>query len=99
MKIIIMKIFDKADWHIDGGEDKDKVILKFKNIYEFLKEKELLSPEGLENLDFGIDSSISLNEMMVTDKGYKFLDKYYDKVINFEAETIKEKLEEKYKNL
>ena len=88
-----MKVFDKAQWHIDQGENTSEVIAKFKAVFSFLHAHKMLSAEGLEMYEFGIDSSISLNERMVTPDGYSFMDKYYDNVINCSVETISAELE------
>lgn len=92
-----MKIFDKAQWHIDEGEDVDVVVGKFRSVYMFLEKNELLSEDGKELLELGIDSSISLNEQTVTENGSAFLDKYYDEVINYGAHLIAEELEKRYR--
>lgn len=76
-----MKIYDKAAWHIDGGEDEKQVVLRMKLIFEQLSECGFLSSDGEEILEIGIDESVSLNEKMLTDDGAKFLDEYYDSVI------------------
>jgi hypothetical protein len=34
-----MKIYDKAVWHIDEGEEESKVLERFKAIFDFLKGK------------------------------------------------------------
>ena len=91
-----MKIFDKAQWHIDAGENKRIVIGKIDLVFQFLEKKELLSEEGKELLELGIDSSISLNEQTVTEVGYAFLDKYYDEVINCGMDLIMQELEKRY---
>lgn len=91
-----MKVFDKALWHIDAGEDKDVVLTKFQAVFDFLSEKDLLSEEGQEILEFGIDDSISLNEDMVTEEGAAFLDKHYDEVINCDASKIAAELDVRY---
>lgn len=91
-----MKIFDKAQWHIDAGEDAEAVVGKFRSVYAFLEKNELLSEDGKELLEFGIDSSISLNEQMVTETGSKFLDKCYDEVINYGADLVADELEKRY---
>lgn len=44
----MLKIYDKAQWHIDGGEDKISVVDKLKIILHFLLDKGLLSSEGKE---------------------------------------------------
>ena len=83
-----MKVFDKAQWHIDAGEAIEEVVAKFRVIFEFLDSRNMLSTEGRELLKFGIDSSVSLNERMVTQEGFKFLCKYYNNVVNYKAEKI-----------
>ena len=88
-----MKVFDKAQWHIDSGESIPEVIAKFTQVFSFLHSHEMLSVDGLEIYEFGIDSSISLNEKMVTSNGFAFLDRYYDEVINCNADTIFAELE------
>ena len=40
-----MKSYDKAAWHIDGGEDAAEVILRFKRLFEFLSEKKMLTED------------------------------------------------------
>ena len=64
-----MKIYDKASWHIDGGERKEDVIKKFSLIFDFLEKEGMLTDEGKEILELGIDTSISLHERMVNEKG------------------------------
>lgn len=91
-----MKVFDKALWHIDAGEDKGVVLAKFQAVFGFLAEKDLLSEEGQEILEFGIDDNISLNEDMVTEEGAAFLDKHYDEVINCDANKIAAELDVRY---
>lgn len=91
-----MKVFDKAQWHIDQGENTSEVIAKFKAVFSFLHAHKMLSAEGLEMYEFGIDSSISLNERMVTPDGKICLDRHYDAVINSSAEIITGELERRY---
>ncbi len=91
-----MIIFDKAAWHIDAGEDKDEVISKFDNIFAFLSENKLLSDDGTELYELGIDESCSLNDSMVTEEGSVFLEKNYDLVIEHSSEKIKNELNELY---
>ena len=83
-----MKVFDKAQWHIDAGEAIEEVVAKFRVVFEFLDRRNMLSTEGRELLAFGIDSSVSLNERMVTEEGFKFLSEHYNNVINYKAEKI-----------
>ena len=91
-----MKIFDKAQWHIDGGENPSSVTNKFLVIFDLLNEEGLLSDDGMEILELGIDSSVSLNEKMVTGIGFEFLEKYYDEVINYGYDEIAHELRKCY---
>ena len=68
-----MKIIDKASWQIDGGIQKSLVVQHFRNIFLWLNIKGMLTPEGKENLEFGIDESISLNERLITPIALDFL--------------------------
>ena len=74
------KTYDKVKWHIDNGEDFDKVIRKFKSIFSFLDREKLLNKEGKEEYNDLSEDSI-LNSSMVTSIGKQFLDKYYDSKI------------------
>ena len=92
----MLEIYDKAQWHIDAGENSEAVIRKFEAVFQFLKAKGLLQREGEEMLEIGIDSSISLHERMVTEKGKEFLKTCYDKVIDLGADTITDGLAQEY---
>ncbi|OCL97196.1 hypothetical protein [Arcobacter porcinus] len=93
-----MKIFDKATWHIDAGENKDEVIQKFKKVFYYLNTHNLLSKDGKEIIDLNIiDSSISLNSKLLTENAIKFLEIYYDKVIKVDTNDIEMKLDFYYK--
>ena len=76
-----MKVYDKAAWHIDGNENPKEVVARFNEIFKFLAENKLLSPDGEEIYELGIDSSASLNSSMVTKDGAQFLKQYYDEVL------------------
>lgn len=41
-----MKIYDKVQWHIDGGENRLEVISKFQTIFSFFNEYNFLTAEG-----------------------------------------------------
>ena len=91
-----MKTFDKASWHIDGGENEKDVISRFKEVFSFLKEKNMLNDEGLETLEYGMDSSASLNSNMVVAEGEAFLDAYYDVVLDQNPIDINKNLQLAY---
>ncbi len=92
-----MIIYDKASWHIDAGMNKQEVIQRLQKVFDFLNENDMLSDEGKEQYETGIDDSCSLNERTVTSEGNRFLKKYYDDVINNEANFIFGALTEKLK--
>lgn len=79
---ISLQIFDKAAWQIDNGMDEDTVISHFTLVFEWLNDHNMLSKDGLDILDIGIDEDTSLNEQLVTEEGAKFLAEYYDKLIS-----------------
>ena len=76
------KVYDKASWHIEGGEDLNKVLAHFSFIMAWCSSNNLLSEEGKEIADLCVDQSISLHSRMFTDKGNIFMDKHYDKFID-----------------
>lgn len=92
-----MKSYDKASWHIDGGENEVEVIDRFNDVFAFLAEKNMLNEEGLETYEYGMDSSVSINSNMVNEQGESFLDTYYDAVLGQNPKEIKKSLEEAYK--
>ena len=93
---MMLKIYDKAQWHIDAGEDSRAVIAKFDAVFAFLNTNNLLTDEGKEIIELGIDSSVSIHERMLTEKGKRFMDACYDKVINYDADKIASALEREY---
>ena len=92
-----MKSYDKASWHIDGGEKASDVIARFKEVFAFLAKNKMLNEEGEETLEFAMDSSVSLNSYMVNDEGKRFLDTYYDAVLGQNPKELKRNLQEAYK--
>lgn len=94
----MIKVYDKAQWHLDGGENKREVLNKFANIFKFLLKNNMLNEEGNEIVKDGIDSSVSLNEQVVNEEGKKFLNKYYDDTLNCNSNEIYQCLEKYLKN-
>lgn len=90
-----MKVYDKASWHIDNGEDKVDVLSRFSLLFDFLEKKNMLTSEGKELLELGIDSSISLHERLVTDEGKKFLEANIDELLKMSISDVKARLQEK----
>lgn len=73
-----MKIIDKAAWQIDGGVPEELVVRHFTTVFSWLSQHKMLSDEGEEEFEDGIDSSASLNEDLVTPDALIFLEKCYD---------------------
>jgi activator of 2-hydroxyglutaryl-CoA dehydratase len=92
----MLKIYDKAKWHIDAGADADTVVKKMTQLFDFLDRKDLLKSEGKEMLEIGIDSSISIHERMLTEKGNRFMEDKYDSVIDADAEEFTDALEKAF---
>lgn len=90
------EIYDKAQWHIDAGENEENVVKKFEAIFEFLNKKHMLDTEGKEILGLGIDDSVSLHERLLTAEGNEFIKKYYDQILQKNADEMTEALTEVY---
>lgn len=88
-----MKIYDKAAWHIDGGEKKEDVLRRFSIIFSYLAKNNMLTDEGKEILELGIDSSVSLHERMVNESGKTFLDKEYDTLLSLPLDSLRNRLQ------
>ena len=69
---------------------------RIKIVFEFLNKKGMLTSDGIEMLDIGIDSSVSLNERMVSEQGKIFLEQFYDDILQLSLEDVKSGLEERY---
>lgn len=93
----MLTIYDKVQWHIDAGEDSSLVISKMKVLFAFLNANQMLNSDGLEIMDIGIDDSTSIHENMVTDEGKKFMERFYDKVINLNPAEMLASLEQMLK--
>lgn len=90
----MLKIYDKAQWHIDAGENSGVVIDKLKAVLEFLDKEGMLTSEGKEIMDLGVDSSVSIHERMLTEKGRNFMESNYDKIMYLSAKNITTALEQ-----
>lgn len=92
-----MKSYDKASWHIDGGEERTEVIVRFKAVFDFLYKKGMLTEDGAETMEYGMDDSVSLNSTMVTMDGEAFMEKFYDSILDSNIDVMKENLESSYR--
>ncbi len=92
----MITVYDKAKWHIDGGEDSNIVIARLSEVLTFLDSKGLLTDEGKETQNLGVDSSISIHERMLNSEGNRFMEKCYDNVIGYDPDIIGSELEKEY---
>ncbi|MED0656675.1 hypothetical protein P4S75_04955 [Anoxybacillus ayderensis] len=76
-----MKVYDKAKWHLESESSAsyEEKLQHLIVIMDWLKNSGLLSGYGLEVYEMGVDEEFSLTSQMLTDKGRKILDEYYDK--------------------
>ncbi|MFI3254225.1 MAG: DUF1963 domain-containing protein [Eubacteriales bacterium] len=88
--------YDKAIWHIENGVSEEEIVAKFTVIFTFLKENKMLSEDGLELLEDGIDESISFHKNLVNEKGRVFLDKYYTELVDYPLKKLKDELKQGY---
>jgi hypothetical protein len=85
-------VYDKVSWHFPEGKNCPSLEVAKKHfivIMEWLNKNELLSEEGIEYFNLGIDSDFSLTSSMLTEIGNEILDKSYKiwlKSINYNSE-------------
>lgn len=80
-----MVIIDKAAWQIDGGVPEQLVVNHFKTVFLWLGKHDMLSDEGKEELEGGIDDCATLNEKLITKEGMGFLENCYDEYLKVVA--------------
>ena len=93
-----MKVYDKAMWHIDGGEEKEDVIKRFKVVFNFLNSNNMLNDDGLEVWEYCMDESVSLHTGLLNKKGINFLDQSYDNIIKVHPQKLGKVLSDEYDN-
>ena len=72
--------YDKVSWHFPEGKNcpsLDAAKVHFDVVMHWLKSKDLLSEEGCEAMEIGIDSDFALTSYMLTDKGNQLLTTCY----------------------
>lgn len=77
-----MKVYDKAKWHNTDENNELNIKDYFQNLMKLLLKAGMLSEEGEEILDIGIDNDFSLNSKLVNEKGNLFLEKSYDEILS-----------------
>lgn len=70
------RTYDKLSWHFPEGKEcpsLDTAKIHFDVVMRWLETRELLSPEGREATEIGIDSDFALTSQMATDMGNRVL--------------------------
>ena len=74
------KTYDKVRWHFPEGKGCPSVEaakVHFVVVMKWLKDNGLLSAEGIEAAETGIDSDFALTSHLLTAKGNRVLDRCY----------------------
>ena len=77
---MIEEIYDKVSWHFPDGENcpsLEAATVHLCMVMEWLNYQHLLSEEGLEAIEVGVDADFSLTSYMLTDRGNRLLAAYY----------------------
>lgn len=75
-----IEVYDKVSWHFPEGKNCPSLEAAkehFVSVMDWLKENQLLSDEGKEVLELGIDSDFSIASPMLNAKGNELMRKYY----------------------
>lgn len=74
------KTYDKVSWHFPDGKNcpnLDAAKVHFDALMHWLKSQDLLSEEGQEAVDAGVDSDFAITSHMLTGKGNRLLKSCY----------------------
>ena len=72
--------YDKVSWHFPDGKscrNLEAAQIHFDALMSWLQSQYLLSEEGREVMEFGVDSDFSLTSYMLTDMGNRLLTACY----------------------
>lgn len=73
-------VYDKVSWHFPEGKDcpsLEAAKAHFNVLLAWLKKHDLLSDEGREIFDLGVDADFSITSSMLNKKGNDVLSKHY----------------------
>lgn len=65
-----MIIIDKASWQIDGGIDESDLVNHFTAVFKWLSKHDMLTRDGEDELEDGIDDTALLNDERITANGH-----------------------------
>ncbi len=75
-----IEVYDKVSWHFPEGQNcpsLEAAKVHFIAVMEWLKENNLLSKEGKEVVELGVDSEFSITSSMLNSEGNKVFKKHY----------------------
>ena len=73
-------VYDKVSWHFPEGKNcpsLEAAKAHFRAIMEWLKKHNLLTEEGIEAYEIGIDDDFAITSSMLNEIGNEILKKYY----------------------
>lgn len=93
-KFVRIEVWDKGKWHLDEkSKPKKSAIRHIYFVLKWLKNKKMLTEEGLNIEKIKNNFDVELNRNLVTNIGADFLDRYYKKwfknenIINFQIDS------------
>jgi hypothetical protein len=89
------KAFDKVS-NMISSSDETSGTRKMKEIYKFLDKHHILSPQGKQMMKH-IDKETILTSNELSDRGCEFMVKYYDQVRGADYQSIRQQMEDKWK--
>lgn len=89
------KAFDKVS-NMISSSDETSGTRKMKEIYKFLDKHHILSPQGKQMMKH-IDKETILTSNELSDRGCEFMVKYYDQVRGSDYQSIRQQMEDKWK--
>ena len=95
---MVTKVYDKAAWHIDAGVQPALVLRHFRFMLQWADAHRLLTADGKELLEFGVDESASLHSLLFTERGNRFMEQCYDFFIGA-LEEDRERMDEALSNV
>lgn len=94
------KTYDKVSWHFPEGKNcpsLDSAKIHFCVVMKWLQENGLLSDEGAEAIDCGIDADFSITARMLTPRGNRVLEQCYEswlKAVQYGEQPVTQLLDE-----
>lgn len=72
------KVYDKVSWYMNDGKLPKDIVSYFEKLSKWLISNDLISGEGKEILEMGVNQELSLTSAMLNDKGNYIFSTYYN---------------------